>query len=97
RAELPLMGRWVVNAEHYFSITDGAIPPRDEWDSTQKLETTAAAATAIYAGSMVAESREALAELPRASNKDRDRAQRATLRWLERQRTDGTGTWQLET
>jgi len=96
-ADLPLMGLWVVTPEHYFSITDGAIPPRDEWDSTQKLENTAAAATAIYAGSMVAESREALAELPRASNKDRDRAQRATLRWLERQRTDGTGTWQLET
>lgn len=96
-ADLPLLGLWVVTPEHYFSITDGAIPPRDEWDSTQKLENTAAAATAIYAGSMVAESREALAELPRASNRDRDRAQRATLRWLERQRTDGTGTWQLET
>src|SRR5690625_4262177 len=69
-ADLPLMGLWVVTPEHYFSITDGAIPPRDEWDSTQKLENTAAAATAIYAGSMVAESREALAELPRARSEE---------------------------
>lgn len=94
--DLPVLSSWVITPDHYFQLQDGAVPPRDMWSDAAELVNTATVASAVYAGAMVVPDRAALADIPRAEAKDRDRAQRATLRWLERNRADGEKTWRIE-
>jgi len=91
-----LFASWIVTPEHYFPLMHDVVPPRKTWGAVSDFAKTASAATAIYAGAMVAPNRDALADLPRANRNDRDRAQRATRRWLSRRRIDGDSTWRLE-
>src|SRR5690625_23875 len=95
-SELPITGFWVVTDEHYFELDNGHIPPPDDWLKTAELNNTQSAAAAVYNGSSVAPSRESLGEITRAPAADRDRAQRATLRWLQRRKYDGDQSWQLD-
>lgn len=102
--KLPLNGFWIVTSEHYFEVRNvtgsGAVlfefPPPDEWNEAAELSTSRAAVTAIYGGSTVAPTRDSLGEIPRAAQKQRDRAQRAALRWMARRDTDVGIAWKLE-
>lgn len=96
-SDLPLHGFWVVTPDHYFSVSHDQLPPPDQWFPTAELASTPAAVSAVYAGSSAAPNRMALGDIERAQPRDRDRAQRATLRWLERRKSERDNTWQLET
>lgn len=94
--DLPLNGFWVVTPQHFYEVTDGQIPPPDEWELAKGLASTQSAVAAVYRGDCVAPNREALGDIPRAEASVRDRAQRATLRWLEKRKYDGDRTWQID-
>lgn len=94
--DLPITGFWVVTDEKYFELDNGHIPPEGEWLNVSELQSAKSAAAAVYAGSSIAPSREALGEISRAPAADRDRAQRATLRWLQRRKYEGDQAWQLD-
>lgn len=90
-----VLDAWAVTDQYFFSLTcdeNCCVEPQLVTD----FAGAATAAAAVYAGSHVATSREELANIALAPKSQRDRAQRATHRWVARRNSQGERSWQID-
>src|SRR5690625_1250082 len=90
-----VLDAWAVTDQYFYSLTSDencCVEPQ----LVTYFAGAATAAAAVYADSHVATSREELANIALAPKSQRDRAQRATHRWVARRNSQGERSWQID-